>query len=90
MEKVMVKGESKQAKASLNTGDRMIAHLVAKGKKARKRVWCGAEELATAAGVPYKQAFDRLWWMEVQKGVLVSKGKGKERVWALKPAKEGN
>lgn len=66
-------------------GQTMLDHLKAKGKKARKAGTATTEELATAAGIPVKQAYDRLWWMEKKDGTLVSTGTGKARVWRTTP-----
>lgn len=66
-------------------GETMLDHLRAKGKKARKAGTATTEELATVAGIPVKQAYDRLWWMEKKDGTLVSQGTGKARVWRTTP-----
>lgn len=66
-------------------GQTMLDHLRAKGKKARKAGTATTEELAAVAGIPVKQAYDRLWWMEKKDGTLVSSGTGKERVWRTTP-----
>lgn len=68
-----------------NAGQTMLEFLRAKGKKARKAGTATTEELAAAAGIPIKQAYDRLWWMERKDGVLVSTGTGKNRVWRTRP-----
>lgn len=39
--------------------------------------------LAEAAGISLKDAYSRAWWLESKEGLLVSTGKGKERVWRL-------
>ena len=74
-----------------NAGQVMLDFLKAKGKKARKAGTATTEELAAAAGIPVKQAYDRLWWMERKDNVLVSTGTGKSRVWRTtpKPRKKG-
>lgn len=64
-----------------NAGTVMLDFLKAKGKKARKAGTATTEELAAAAGIPVKQAYDRLWWMEKKDGTLQSTGTGKARVW---------
>jgi len=64
-----------------NAGKAMLDFLRAKGKKARKAGTATTEELAAAAGIPVKQAYDRLWWMEKKDGTLQSVGTGKNRVW---------
>jgi len=66
-------------------GQTMLDFLRAKGKKARKAGTATTEELATAAGIPVKQAYDRLWWMEKKDFTLVSTGTGKARVWRTAP-----
>ncbi len=66
-------------------GQTMLDHLKAKGKKARKAGTATTEELAIAADIPVKQAYDRLWWMEKKDGTLVSTGTGKARVWRTTP-----
>lgn len=68
-----------------NAGETMLEFLRAKGKKARKAGTATTEELAAAAGIPVKQAYDRLWWMEKKDGTLVSTGTGKNRVWRTTP-----
>lgn len=68
-----------------NAGETMLEFLRAKGKKARKAGQATTEELAAAAGIPVKQAYDRLWWMEKKDGTLVSQGTGKNRVWRSTP-----
>lgn len=68
-----------------NAGNAMLEFLRAKGKKARKAGTASTEELAAAAGIPVKQAYDRLWWMEKKDGTLVSTGTGKNRVWRTTP-----
>lgn len=77
--------------AKKTAGQIMLDHLKAKGKKARKAGTATTEELAAAAGIPVKQAFDRLWWLEKKSGVLVSTGTGKNRTWRTtpKPRKKG-
>lgn len=77
--------------AKKNAGTTMLEFLRAKGKKARKAGTATTEELAAVAGIPVKQAYDRLWWMERKDGVLVSTGTGKARVWRTtpKPRKKG-
>lgn len=62
-------------------GQKMLDFLKAKGKKARKAGTATTEELAAAAGIPIKQAYDRLWWMESKDKTLQSTGTGKNRVW---------
>lgn len=66
-------------------GQTMLDHLRAKGKKARKAGTATTEELATVAGIPVKEAYDRLWWLEKKSGLLVSTGTGKARVWRTAP-----
>jgi hypothetical protein len=68
-----------------NAGETMLEFLRAKGKKARKAGQATTEELAAAAGIPVKQAYDRLWWMEKKDGTLVSQGTGKNRTWRTTP-----
>jgi hypothetical protein len=68
-----------------NAGNTMLEFLKAKGKKARKAGTATTEELAAAAGIPVKQAYDRLWWMEKKDGTLVSTGTGKNRTWRTTP-----
>jgi len=68
-----------------NAGETMLNHLRAKGKKSRKAGMATTEELATVAGIPVKEAYDRLWWLEKKSGVLVSTGTGKNRVWRSTP-----
>jgi len=68
-----------------NAGETMLNHLRAKGKKSRKAGTATTEELATVAGIPVKEAYDRLWWLEKKSGVLVSTGTGKNRVWRSTP-----
>lgn len=68
-----------------NAGETMLEFLRAKGKKARKAGTATTEELAAAAGIPVKQAYDRLWWMEKKDGTLVSTGTGKNRTWRTTP-----
>lgn len=64
-----------------NAGQAMLNYLREKGKKARKAGTATTEELAAVAGIPVKQAYDRLWWMEKKDGTLQSTGTGKDRVW---------
>jgi hypothetical protein len=64
-----------------NAGQVMLDFLKAKGKKARKAGTATTEELAVAAGISIKHAYDRLWWMEKKDGTLQSIGTGKARVW---------
>lgn len=75
--------DTKSTKAT--AGQTMLDHLRAKGKKARKAGTATTEELATVAGIPVKQAYDRLWWMEKKDGTLTSTGTGKARVWRSTP-----
>lgn len=72
-------------KNAKNAGNTMLEFLRAKGKKARKAGTATTEELAAAAGIPIKQAYDRLWWMESKDGTLTSTGTGKNRVWRTTP-----
>lgn len=71
---------------NMKPGDIMVALLEARSKKARKPVSLTTEVLAEAAGVPIKQAYDRLWWMEKRMGLLQSTGVGKDRLWRIKPS----
>lgn len=71
--------------AKKTAGQKMLDHLRAKGKKARKAGTATTEELAAVAGIPVKEAYDRLWWLEKKSGVLVSSGTGKNRVWRSTP-----
>ncbi len=71
--------------AKKTAGQIMLDYLRAKGKKARKAGTASTEELAAVAGIPVKQAYDRLWWMEKKDGTLVSTGTGKNRVWRTTP-----
>lgn len=66
-------------------GQTMLDFLRAKGKKARKAGTATTEELAAAAGIPVKQAYDRLWWMASKDGTLVRTGSGKAAVWRTTP-----
>lgn len=71
--------------AKKNAGQTMLDFLRAKGKKARKAGTATTEELAAAAGIPVKEAYDRLWWLEKKSGLLVSTGTGKNRIWRTTP-----
>jgi len=39
--------------------------------------------LAEAAGISLKDAYSRAWWLESKDGLLISTGKGKDRLWRL-------
>jgi hypothetical protein len=72
-------------KTSKNVSAQALEFLRAKGKKARKAGQATTQEIADAIGVPMKQVYDRLWWMEKKEGLLVSQGTGKNRTWRTTP-----
>lgn len=68
------------SKHTKSVGEKMMTTL-----KRRARP-CTTEELAAAAGIPAKDAYSRLWWLQKVDGLLKSSGHGKERRWQFTAA----
>lgn len=67
-----------------SAGEIMLTKLRDHAKRSKNpKIGLSTEVLATAAGVSLKDGYSRLWWLESKEGLLVSTGKGKERVWRL-------
>ncbi len=67
-----------------NAGETMMTKLRDHAKRAKNdKAGLSTEALAAIAGISVKDAFSRLWWLESKENLLVSTGKGKERVWRL-------
>ncbi len=65
-------------------GEIMLTKLRDHAKRAKNpKAGLSTEVLSEVAGVSLKDAYSRLWWLESKEGLLVSTGKGKERVWRL-------
>ena len=67
-----------------SAGETMMTKIRDHAKRAKNdKAGLSTEALAKAADISLKDAYSRLWWLEKKEGLLVSTGKGKEKVWRL-------
>ncbi len=67
-----------------SAGETMMTKLRDHAKRQKNpKAGLSTEALAEAAGISLKDAYSRAWWLESKEGLLVSTGKGKERIWRL-------
>ncbi len=67
-----------------SAGETMMTKLRNHAKRAGDdKAGLSTEVLAKAADISLKDAYSRLWWLQNKENLLVSTGKGKEKVWRL-------
>ncbi len=67
-----------------NAGELMMTKIRDYAKRQKNdRAGLTTEALAKVADISLKDAYSRLWWLEKKEALLVSTGKGKEKVWRL-------
>ena len=71
-------------KTEKRAGETMMTKIRDHAKRAKNdKAGLSTEALAKVADISLKDAYSRLWWLEKKEGLLVSTGKGKEKVWRL-------